>query len=147
MSSQTKCVVMPKPNHKPKGETAMSANHTAVNEYRNLPISVLVESATNPRRRFNEDNLRELAESFQSQGILAPLLVRELEEQQIRGHRRGAPLACRQTRRPRFRPGARGRTDRCPGHRSPGGRKPATRGHSPAGGGARLAFALQLGLA
>jgi ParB family chromosome partitioning protein len=59
----------------------MSANHTAVNEYRNLPISVLVESATNPRRRFNEDNLRELAESFQSQGILAPLLVRELEEQ------------------------------------------------------------------
>ena len=39
MSSQTKCVVMPKPNHKPKGETAMSANHTAVNEYRNLPIS------------------------------------------------------------------------------------------------------------
>ena len=37
--------------------------------------------ATNPRRRFNEDNLRELAESFQSQGILAPLLVRELEEQ------------------------------------------------------------------
>jgi ParB family chromosome partitioning protein len=72
---------MPKPNHKPKGETAMSANHTAVTEYRNLPISVLVESATNPRRRFNEDNLRELAESFQSQGILAPLLVRELEEQ------------------------------------------------------------------
>jgi ParB family chromosome partitioning protein len=58
----------------------MSANHTAVNEYRNLPISVLVESGTNPRRRFNEDNLRELAESFQSQGILAPLLVRELEE-------------------------------------------------------------------
>lgn len=80
MSSQSKCVVMPKPNHKPKGENAMSANHTAVNEYRNLPISVLVESATNPRRRFNEDNLRELAESFQSQGILAPLLVRELEE-------------------------------------------------------------------
>ena len=83
MSSQTKCVVMPKPNHKPKGESAMSANHTAVNEYRNLPISVLVESATNPRRRFNEDNLRELAESFQSQGILAPLLVRELEEQKF----------------------------------------------------------------
>jgi ParB family chromosome partitioning protein len=71
---------MPKPNHKPKGETAMSANHTTINEYRNLPITMLVESATNPRRRFNEDNLRELAESFQSQGILAPLLVRELEE-------------------------------------------------------------------
>jgi ParB family chromosome partitioning protein len=47
---------MPKPNHKPKGETAIPANHIAVNEYRNLPM--LVESATNPRRRFNEKNLR-----------------------------------------------------------------------------------------
>jgi len=80
MSSQSKCVVMPKPNHKPKGEKVMSANPTAVPEYRNLPITALVESATNPRRRFNEERLQELAASFQSQGILAPLLVRELEE-------------------------------------------------------------------
>jgi ParB family chromosome partitioning protein len=71
---------MPKPNHKPKGEKVMSANPNAVPEYRNLPITVLVESATNPRRRFNEERLQELAASFQSQGILAPLLVRELEE-------------------------------------------------------------------
>jgi ParB family chromosome partitioning protein len=108
------CVVMPKPNHKPKGETAMSANHTAVNEYRSLPISVLLESATNRRRRFNEDNLRELAESFQSQGILAPLLVRELEEQKyevVAGARclRAAKLAALDS------VPVRGRIDRCPG--------------------------------
>jgi ParB family chromosome partitioning protein len=58
----------------------MSANPNAVPEYRNLPITALVESPTNPRRRFSEERLQELAASFQSQGILAPLLVRELEE-------------------------------------------------------------------
>jgi len=58
----------------------MSANPNAVPEYRNLPITALVESPTNPRRRFNEERLQELAASFQSQGILAPLLVREVEE-------------------------------------------------------------------
>ena len=50
------------------------------NEYRSVPISVLVESATNPRKRFDEKNLEELAASMQAQGVLAPLLVRELEE-------------------------------------------------------------------
>jgi ParB family chromosome partitioning protein len=50
------------------------------NEYRNVPISILVESATNPRKRFDEKNLEELASSMRAQGILAPLLVRELEE-------------------------------------------------------------------
>lgn len=58
----------------------MSTNPNAATEYRNLPIAALVESPTNPRRRFNEENLQELATSLQSQGILAPLLVRELEE-------------------------------------------------------------------
>ena len=58
----------------------MSTNPSTFSEYRNLPVAALVESATNPRRRFNEENLQELANSLQSQGILAPLLVRELEE-------------------------------------------------------------------
>jgi hypothetical protein len=80
MSLQTKCLSISKSNPKPKGEKVMSANPNAVPEYRNLPITALVESATNPRRRFNEERLQELAASFQSQGILAPLLVRELEE-------------------------------------------------------------------
>ena len=45
-------------------------------EYRNVAIELLEESPTNPRKRFNEENLKELAASFQSQGILQPLVVR-----------------------------------------------------------------------
>jgi len=57
------------------------APNTAIsNEYRSVPISILVESATNPRKRFDEKNLEELAASMRAQGILAPLLVRELDE-------------------------------------------------------------------
>jgi ParB family chromosome partitioning protein len=49
-------------------------------EYRSVPITALAESATNPRKRFDAKSLEELAASFKTQGILAPLLVRELEE-------------------------------------------------------------------
>jgi ParB family chromosome partitioning protein len=55
-------------------------NTVSSNEYRSVPIAVLVESATNPRKRFDENNLAELAASMRAQGILAPLLVRELDE-------------------------------------------------------------------
>src|SRR5713226_1266974 len=55
-------------------------NNAISNEYRSVPISILVESATNPRKRFDEKNLEELAASMRAQGILAPLLVRELED-------------------------------------------------------------------
>jgi len=50
------------------------------NEYRNISIAALVESGTNPRKRFDPVALEELAASFKTQGVLAPLLVRELEE-------------------------------------------------------------------
>ena len=50
------------------------------NEYRSIPITALVESASNPRKRFDEKSLEELAASFKTQGVLAPLLVRELDE-------------------------------------------------------------------
>ena len=36
-------------------------------EYRNIAIEQLEESPTNPRKRFNEESLKELAESFKSQ--------------------------------------------------------------------------------
>jgi ParB family chromosome partitioning protein len=55
-------------------------NAVANHEYRSVPITALAESATNPRKRFDAKNLEELAASFKTQGILAPLLVRELEE-------------------------------------------------------------------
>ena len=60
----------------------MQATQSAVtvNEYRNIPVTALVESPTNPRKRFGQTALEELAASFKTQGILAPLLVRELEE-------------------------------------------------------------------
>jgi ParB family chromosome partitioning protein len=49
-------------------------------EYRNVSLSLLTESKTNPRRTFEEVALKELAESIKSQGVLAPLLVRPLTE-------------------------------------------------------------------
>ncbi len=56
--------------------TAIRSNH----EYRNLPVAQLQESSTNPRRRFDEDSLSELAESFKAQGVLQPLLVRIIDD-------------------------------------------------------------------
>jgi ParB family transcriptional regulator, chromosome partitioning protein len=55
-------------------------NTESSNEYRSVPIGILAESAANPRKRFDKKNLEELAASMKVQGILAPLLVRELEE-------------------------------------------------------------------
>jgi ParB family chromosome partitioning protein len=49
-------------------------------EYRNLPLAVLTESATNPRRIFEDAALKELAASIRSQGVLSPLLVRPLTD-------------------------------------------------------------------
>ena len=57
--------------------TQNAANH---NEYRSIPVTALVESASNPRKRFDETSLNELAASLKTQGVLAPLLVREAEE-------------------------------------------------------------------
>jgi ParB family chromosome partitioning protein len=50
-------------------------------EYRNLPLNVLIESTTNPRRIFEDVALKELAESIRVQGVLSPLLVRPLSGQ------------------------------------------------------------------
>lgn len=56
-------------------------NQTKQNgEYRNLAIEQLEESPTNPRKRFNQASLMELAESFKSQGVLQPLVVRTKNE-------------------------------------------------------------------
>src|SRR5208283_3287165 len=53
-----------------KGEQSMNTN--TATEYRNLPLAVLTESATNPRRIFEDSALKELAESIRSQGVLFP---------------------------------------------------------------------------
>jgi ParB family chromosome partitioning protein len=56
-------------------------NTNTATEYRNLRLAVLTESATNPRRVFEDAALKELAESIRSQGVLSPLLVRPLSNQ------------------------------------------------------------------
>ena len=56
-------------------QTVMNAT-----EYRELPLALLNESKTNPRRAFDETSLKELADSIRSQGVLSPLLVRPLTE-------------------------------------------------------------------
>jgi ParB/RepB/Spo0J family partition protein len=45
-----------------------------------FPSPRLRSQPPNPRKRFDAKSLEELAASFKTQGILAPLLVRELEE-------------------------------------------------------------------
>lgn len=49
-------------------------------EYRNVSLSLLTESKSNPRRIFEDDALKELAASIRAQGVLSPLLVRPLTE-------------------------------------------------------------------
>jgi ParB family chromosome partitioning protein len=56
-------------------------NTNTATEYRNLPLAVLTESTTNPRRIFEDSALKELAESIRSQGVLSPLLVRPVTDQ------------------------------------------------------------------
>ena len=51
--------------------------------YRDLPLSQLQESPFNPRKRFQQNSLEELAQSIRAQGVLAPLLVRELEPERF----------------------------------------------------------------
>lgn len=78
--------------------TAVRIHH----EYRSLPVVQLQESSTNPRRRFDEHSLAELANSFQAQGVLQPLLVRALDDDKyevVAGARRlrAAKLAALET--------------------------------------------------
>lgn len=48
-------------------------------DFREVPIYALQESPTNPRRSFDEAKLLELAQSIRSQGVLVPLIVRDLD--------------------------------------------------------------------
>ena len=54
--------------------------HVQNTEYRDVPVAALIESPSNPRKRFDESSLSELAASFKTEGIIAPLLVREVDE-------------------------------------------------------------------
>ena len=58
----------------------METTITHATEYRNLPLALLTESTTNPRHIFEDEPLKELAESIRTQGVLSPLLVRPKDE-------------------------------------------------------------------
>lgn len=47
-------------------------------ELRNLPVSQLQPGKYQPRTRMDETSLRELADSIKSQGLMQPILVREI---------------------------------------------------------------------
>jgi ParB family chromosome partitioning protein len=49
-------------------------------EYRDLPLALLTESTTNPRRVFEESALKERADTIRTNGVLSPLLVRPKNE-------------------------------------------------------------------
>ncbi len=45
--------------------------------YRELPLATVVPNPGQPRREFDETSLKELAESFKTQGVLQPVLVKK----------------------------------------------------------------------
>lgn len=55
---------------------------TAINtpEYCDMPLASIVPSPTNPRRRFDEAFLKEMAASIRINGVLTPLLVRPKDD-------------------------------------------------------------------
>ena len=59
----------------------MNFTETVSTEYKTLPLSLLTESSTNPRRTFEPSKLMELAESIQSVGLIQPITVRPAGEQ------------------------------------------------------------------
>ncbi len=56
---------------------------TVTADFRTLAIDQLRESPTNPRRSFDQDKLQELAQSIKAQGVLVPLIVRNLAAEQF----------------------------------------------------------------
>jgi ParB family transcriptional regulator, chromosome partitioning protein len=58
----------------------MSKAVAITSEYRSLLLTQLQESPTNPRRRFNERAMEELAANLAAQGVVQPLVVRAIED-------------------------------------------------------------------
>lgn len=62
-----------------------------MNDIIDFPISDLVESSSNPRKRFDEEKLLELAASISEHGVQQPILVRRMSDltlEIVYGHRR-----------------------------------------------------------
>ena len=59
----------------------LRGNEPALPGQRNLPVAFLKPGKFQPRKRFAEEDLRDLAESVREKGILQPILVRPLKDQ------------------------------------------------------------------
>jgi len=57
-----------------------SSSNGSLVSVREIPLSLIRESKTNPRRQFDETKLAELADSIRLHGVLQPILVRPLPE-------------------------------------------------------------------
>ena len=56
-------------------------NTTAIaTGYQTLPLTMIDESPTNPRRTFDPEKLAELAQSIREHGLLQPITVRPLAD-------------------------------------------------------------------
>ncbi len=49
-----------------------------------IPLSSIYPSSTNPRKRFNEADLQELAESIKQHGVMQPILVRPTNVEEVK---------------------------------------------------------------
>jgi len=54
-----------------------------VGAFRDLPIEAIVPNPMQPRRRFDQKGLEDLAASFKSQGVLQPILVKKKDDKYI----------------------------------------------------------------
>lgn len=64
--------------------TTTDTDYSLRNTYREVDIDSIIPNEINPRRRFAEGPLAELAESIKEHGVLEPLLVRELDPLLVR---------------------------------------------------------------
>lgn len=70
---------------------SLSATHTPLKNYAEIPIKQVVPGPSQPRQYIDQNELQELSDSIRSQGILQPLVVRLNNKQQyeiIAGERR-----------------------------------------------------------
>lgn len=68
-----------------RGLEALIPNHDTVSggssgAYRHIPLDKIFSNPMQPRQQFDEDSLVELAESFKSQGVLQPVLVKRKQD-------------------------------------------------------------------
>lgn len=63
--------------------TLLQTEPTEDAEFKRVEMTQLTPSPYQPRREFDDDSLAELAASIKQQGVLQPLIVRKLDEQQF----------------------------------------------------------------